>query len=126
MIDSGQGETQYIRNLQGIVQETLQFEGFDGLLLTHSHVDHIGGAKDILRIWGPMPVYKYQESTELAEISPFIHYVHDGDVLQTEGATLRWLHTPGHKEDHMCVWLEEEKALFSGDIVMGRGSVRGH
>lgn len=29
-----------------------------------------------------------------------------------------------HKEDHLCFWLEEESALFTGDIVMGRGSVR--
>lgn len=125
-MDSGQGEVRYIHNLQQIVQQTLQIEGFEGLLLTHSHVDHIGGVKDILKIWGPLPIYKYQESCEIEECRPFLHYIRDGDVISTEGATLQCLHTPGHKEDHMCLWLKEENSLFTGDIVMGRGSVSGN
>lgn len=101
----------------------MHISALEGLLLTHSHVDHIGGVLDILGVWGPLPIYKCQESSELQELLPFLHYIRDKDVISTEGATLQWLHTPGHKEDHMCLWLDEEKALFTGDLVMGRGSV---
>ena len=43
----------------------------------------------------------------------------DGDRLSADGATLVALHTPGHASDHLCFLLEEERAVFTADLVMG-------
>ena len=49
-------------------------------------------------------------------------YIEDGIKIETDGATLRAIHTPGHALDHLCYYLEEEKALFTGDLVLGAGT----
>jgi glyoxylase-like metal-dependent hydrolase (beta-lactamase superfamily II) len=45
--------------------------------------------------------------------------MNDGDRVGGDGWTIAALHTPGHTSNHLCFALEEEKALFSGDHVMG-------
>jgi glyoxylase-like metal-dependent hydrolase (beta-lactamase superfamily II) len=43
----------------------------------------------------------------------------EGAAIRGAGVTLRSLHTPGHASDHLCFYLEEERALFTGDLVLG-------
>ena len=43
----------------------------------------------------------------------------DGEHVAGPGWTLTALHTPGHTSNHLCFALAEERALFSGDHVMG-------
>jgi glyoxylase-like metal-dependent hydrolase (beta-lactamase superfamily II) len=46
--------------------------------------------------------------------------VGDGDlVIAGDGWSLRAVHTPGHTSNHLCFALEEHRALFTGDHVMG-------
>ena len=37
-------------------------------------------------------------------------------------AISRAMYTPGHADDHMCLWLDEDKAVFTGDTVLGEGT----
>ena len=50
------------------------------------------------------------------------HEIVEGELIKTEGATLRCLSTPGHAEDHCSFFVEEDGTLFSGDQVLGFGT----
>ncbi len=58
---------------------------------------------------------------EAARVRPDI-LVEDDDRLPVGSATLRIVHTPGHTAGHICVFLEEDRVLFSGDNVLGMGT----
>ncbi len=61
---------------------------------------------------------KVEEALDLA-FSPDRRVV-TGDVAAAgDGWTLEAVHTPGHTSNHTCFWLPEQRALFSGDHIMG-------
>jgi glyoxylase-like metal-dependent hydrolase (beta-lactamase superfamily II) len=45
-----------------------------------------------------------------------------GDPVAVAGLELRPLPTPGHAADHCCFLLAAERAVFTGDHVLGRGT----
>ena len=47
----------------------------------------------------------------------------DGTAFPAGGDRLRAIHTPGHRFDHLCYFLEGQGTLFAGDIVAGVGTV---
>ncbi len=59
-----------------------------------------------------------EETTDTAFV-PDVR-VGDGEVVAMgSGWTLHAVYTPGHTSNHMCYTLDEERALFTGDHVMG-------
>ena len=57
---------------------------------------------------------------EIPKIDDFEwNYITDLSEISTDGAKLKILYTPGHADDHVCLWLEDEKILFSGDNILG-------
>jgi glyoxylase-like metal-dependent hydrolase (beta-lactamase superfamily II) len=47
------------------------------------------------------------------------HLVTHGDIIRGEDWTVECVYTPGHTSNHLCFALQEQKALFTGDHVMG-------
>ena len=121
LLDTGQGVHEYLP----VLEKAMERAGCDALqevVLTHGHPDHIGGALQVLERFGPLRVSKLPHEGMDGHYALEIQPLEDGSVVETEGATLRAVFTPGHAEDHLCFVLEEEQALFSGDNVLGVGT----
>lgn len=80
-----------------------------GILLTHDHADHAEGVAGLLARTGPAPVHAARGAVDVR--------LADGDRLGPFSVVA----TPGHAPDHLAFVAGPE--LFSGDSVLGRGSV---
>src|SRR5271167_4513806 len=65
------------------------------IVLTHAHVDHLGGVKQVTERFGEMEVLKMPWEGHDAPAGAVSAIGHDA-VVHTEGATLRAVFTPGH------------------------------
>lgn len=84
------------------------------VLISHTHRDHWPLAPRVAEHTGA-------EIRAFSENPPFTAgpRLKDGDRLSSSDATLVALHTPGHASDHLCFLLEEDRAVFTADLVMG-------
>jgi hydroxyacylglutathione hydrolase len=103
------------------------------LLLTHGHIDHMGGARTVAdrtgaRVWahpddeflnrdpesqlrmlfGMVPPGDFAAPEKLEELV-------DGSTIEIGSLRLEVVHTPGHTPGHCCFSLVEEGILLSGD-----------
>ena len=121
LLDTGDGRIEYLAVLARALSEAGVTE-IQEIVLTHGHPDHIGGAASVMERYGPLRVAKLGHAPFDEPYDFEIHEIGEGDVVETEGATLRALHTPGHAPDHLCFVLEQEQAIFTGDNVLGVGT----
>jgi len=87
------------------------------IVVTHGHPDHYPGAAKLHEMTGA-PVAAYYGARFPHDLP-----LKDGQHLKTADATLIAIFTPGHAVDHLCYYLEEEDALFTGDLILGYGTV---
>jgi len=78
------------------------------VLVTHGHPDHLPLAE---RFAAPhhASVQRYPE-------------LRDGEIVRAGALNLTALYTPGHSADHLCFLIAEDRAVFTGDLILGQGS----
>lgn len=116
LIDTGAGVAGY----PAVLDAYLTARGLgrpSRIVLTHRHRDHMGGVAQLRRRFPDIPVAKMRHR-DPALPEP-VDDLRDGQAVHAGDATLIPLHTPGHASDHLCYYLLEEHALFTGDLILG-------
>jgi glyoxylase-like metal-dependent hydrolase (beta-lactamase superfamily II) len=108
----------------------------EGILLTHTHFDHVGAVAPVARATGAEVWVPEIEKGVLADINSFVpwpdfgpfedweaeHTVSGGERLELAGFEIDVLFTPGHSPGHVTFSIPDESAVFSGDVLF-QGSV---
>lgn len=88
----------------------------DAVVVTHTHYDHVDNLPAVTDTFG-VDVWGYD-----ADQPGIGHAIADGDRITIGNHEYRALHTPGHKNDHLCLYAPEAGVLFAGDLVFAGGS----
>jgi glyoxylase-like metal-dependent hydrolase (beta-lactamase superfamily II) len=108
----------------------------DGILLTHTHFDHVGAVAPVARATGAEVWVPKIEAFVLADIMKFVpwpgfgpyesydaeHELEGGERLELAGFEIDVLSTPGHSPGHVTFSIPDEGAVFSGDVLF-QGSI---
>ncbi|NJK90479.1 MAG: MBL fold metallo-hydrolase [Blastochloris sp.] len=105
------------------------------LVLTHGHWDHIWDAADLVA-WAQCPVYYHQDDELLitrpelmrdfglpVDLKPVqaTQFLKGGEEVDLVGKRFRILHVPGHCPGSICLYQQEEKTIFGGDVLFAGG-----
>ena len=108
----------------------------DGILLTHTHFDHVGAVAPVARATGAEVWVPQIEAFVLADIMSYVpwpgfgpfesyeaeHTLEGGERLELAGFEIDVLFTPGHSPGHVTFSIPDEEVVFSGDVLF-QGSV---
>ncbi|MBM7035910.1 MBL fold metallo-hydrolase [Vibrio ulleungensis] len=107
------------------------------VVLTHGHLDHVGGATDLAKklsidIIGPhkddnfwlqgLPGQSQMFNFPLTEAFEPQQWLNEGDTVTFGDETLQVIHTPGHTPGHVVLFSESAKLAFVGDVLFN-GSI---
>ena len=103
----------------------------EAILLTHCHIDHIWGAKEVQDTFG-IPLYMGPENREqfksfdrmssrmgitAPDYSFSVTEVGDNGTIDAGGFRFKVITTPGHSPGGVCYLEETEKIMFTGDTL---------
>jgi len=106
------------------------------IIVTHAHIDHIAGAQRLKQLTGApilynqndLPLVKMMDvqagwlGIPTPDVAPPDASLEDGQVISITGISGSILHTPGHTEGSVCLYLPQQALLLAGDTLFA-GSV---
>jgi len=110
------------------------------VVLTHAHVDHVGGLAEVCETYPGVPVLIHEAerafpgdpmlnlsaalAQEVVAPDPTGTFTH-GDTLTLDGHDFQIRHTPGHSPGGVCLYQVEHKLAIVGDTLFS-GSIGRH
>jgi glyoxylase-like metal-dependent hydrolase (beta-lactamase superfamily II) len=110
LIDPGPAGEDHVRALVAWMADAHHVS----VLLTHGHGDHAAAAPAVAAALGA-PVVGPSGVPEVT------FPVADGGVVDTDEGELVAVHTPGHTPEHLCYHWPARRAVFVGDLLLGKG-----
>ncbi|ELY64494.1 MBL fold metallo-hydrolase [Natrinema versiforme] len=93
-----------------------EVDDLEAVILTHTHRDHVGNLAAVKDAFG-VDAWGYDTSIEGVD-----HAIADEEQVRLGDHEYVALHTPGHKDDHLCFYSEGAGILFAGDLIFQNGS----
>ncbi len=118
VIDPGPDYPEHVARIAALVGDRLRH-----IVCTHDHPDHWPGAKRLQAASGGVSHGLPGAGQHFERRFEPDQRLEDGDCLRIGDSTLRALHTPGHASGHLCLLLEEDHLLFSGDHIINGSTV---
>lgn len=87
----------------------------DAIVLTHTHPDHVGNVADVTAAFD-VEVWGFDSANDLVD-----HAIEDGETVRLGDDEYTALHTPGHKNDHLCFVRADGEVAVVGDLVFSGG-----
>jgi hydroxyacylglutathione hydrolase len=101
------------------------------IIITHAHIDHIGGAAKLKAATGAPVLMNLADRELYAQLEVQASWLgmetpeqteidadaRDGDSLKLGDAEFRILHTPGHTQGSISLWIPAENKLIAGDTL---------
>jgi glyoxylase-like metal-dependent hydrolase (beta-lactamase superfamily II) len=101
------------------------------IVVTHAHIDHIAGAHRLREITGAPVLYNQrdlplvammdQQAAWIGMAMPIVSApddsLEDGDTVSIAGLAAEAIHTPGHTEGSLCLYIAEHNILLAGDTL---------
>ena len=126
-------------------EKNIKRENVEYILLTHIHLDHAGGAGELIKHLPNAKVYVHEYGANhlidpsklragvidvygelffkqfLGDLIPTpkdkVITAKDGDVITLGTRSLKFVDSPGHARHHVCIWDEKSQGIFSGDTL---------
>lgn len=92
--------------------------------VSNRHHDHVGSIEDVKQfVSEDCTIWKFPRSDASEESGTKFLDLVDRQEFDLDGKTkLKVFHTPGHTTDHVILFNEETKSVFSGDMILGEGT----
>ncbi len=134
LVDTGSGENN--ARIQQWLESSLGGTKLERIILTHRHIDHIGGVAG-LRKDHKVRVQVHHDDAEAVRtadpeetgavifgvsICPMeVEELSESEMISSGENSFRVIHTPGHSAGSICLFEEQSRSLICGDTVFRNG-----